>query len=92
MFDSPKSKSRGRDRWLVKNSQYHGVAMVTWCGPGLPDGMVSTQGGSIRAGVRLCGVGRVMVLDRCRLSVCVRSRSRVCFACISNCMCEGVRV
>ena len=62
------------------------------CGPGFPDGMVSTQGGSIRAGVRLCGVGRVMVLDRCRLSVCVRSRSRVCFACISNCMCEGVRV
>ena len=29
LFDSPKSKSRGRDRWLVKNSQYHGVAMVT---------------------------------------------------------------
>ena len=60
------------------------------CGPGLSDGMVSPQGGSVRAGVRLCGVGRVMVSDRCRLSVCVRSWSRVCFARISNCM--GVRV
>ena len=45
------------------------------CGPGSLDGMVSPQGGSVRAGVRLCGVGRVMVLERCRLSFRVRSRS-----------------
>ena len=42
------------------------------CGPGLSDGKVSPQGGSVRAGVRLCGVGRVMVSDRCWFSVRVR--------------------
>ena len=45
------------------------------CGPGLSDGKVSPQGGSVRAGVRLCGVGRVMVSDRCWFSVRVRTRS-----------------
>ena len=59
-------------------------------GPGLSDGKVSPQGGSVRAGVRLCGVGRVMVSDRCWFSFRVRSRSRVCFARISNCMCVRV--
>ena len=57
------------------------------CSPGLSDGKVSPQGGSVRAGVRLCGVGRVMVSDRCWFSFRVRTRSRVCFARISNCMC-----
>ena len=45
------------------------------CGPGSLDGMVSPQGGSVHAGVRLCGVGRVTVLERCRLSFRVRSQS-----------------
>ena len=53
-------------------TSFHSTTVLLWlpvkgkrCVPGLSDGMVSPQGGSVCAGVRLCGVGRVMVSDRC---------------------------
>ena len=67
----------GRLEKQVKSLQFHKVLPKLpverkgVCGPGSLYGMVSPQGGSVCAGVRLCGMGRVMVLERCRLSFCV---------------------
>ena len=79
-IDCFKVKHRGRERqgWGVHNTTKCCQSYLlkgNGCGPGSLDGMVSPQGGSVRAGVRLCGVGRVMVLERCWLSFRVRSRS-----------------